>query len=136
MAAIKVLGVNDDTDTCECCGRTGLKRVVWLERLDTDGNGASGPFAAGVDCAARLLRTTATRIKAAAIAADRERETEERTRIHEVGEVRSVRAWVIESVSSQGECFTLCFANGLRPLVAKWAEDRFPNKCIDVRLAR
>lgn len=136
MAAFKVLGVNDDTDNCECCGRTGLKRVVWLERLDFDGNGDGGPFAAGVDCAARLLRTTATRIKAAAIAADSRRETEERTRIHEVGEVRSVRAWVIESVSSHGECSTLCFANGLRPLVTKWAEDRFPNQCIDVRLAR
>lgn len=31
----RVLGVNDDSDTCECCGKTGLKRVVWIESLET-----------------------------------------------------------------------------------------------------
>ncbi len=31
----KVLGVNDDKDFCECCGKTGLKRVVWIEDSET-----------------------------------------------------------------------------------------------------
>lgn len=29
-----VLAVNDNKDFCECCGRKGLKRVVWI--LDTE----------------------------------------------------------------------------------------------------
>lgn len=31
----KVVGVNDDKDFCECCGRQGLKRVVWIEDTET-----------------------------------------------------------------------------------------------------
>ena len=31
----KVLGVNDDRDFCECCGKEGLKKVVWIEHCDT-----------------------------------------------------------------------------------------------------
>lgn len=30
-----VLGVNDDQDFCQCCGRNGLKRVVWIEDTET-----------------------------------------------------------------------------------------------------
>lgn len=30
-----VKGINDDQSSCECCGRTGLKRVVWIEDLET-----------------------------------------------------------------------------------------------------
>jgi hypothetical protein len=30
-----VVGVNDDKDFCECCGRQGLKRVVWIEDTET-----------------------------------------------------------------------------------------------------
>jgi hypothetical protein len=26
----QVVGVNDERDFCECCGRTGLKLVVWI----------------------------------------------------------------------------------------------------------
>lgn len=29
--AFRVLAVNDDKDFCQCCGRSGLKRVVWIE---------------------------------------------------------------------------------------------------------
>lgn len=43
----KVLGVNDDADNCECCGKAGLKRVVWIENLET---GSVQHF--GVVCAA------------------------------------------------------------------------------------
>ncbi len=31
----KILGVNDDKDFCECCGKSGLKSVVWIENLET-----------------------------------------------------------------------------------------------------
>ena len=31
----KVVGVNDDKDFCECCGRQGLKRVVSIEDTET-----------------------------------------------------------------------------------------------------
>ena len=30
-----VRGVSDDADFCMCCGRTGLKRVVWIEDTET-----------------------------------------------------------------------------------------------------
>lgn len=35
MARYIFLGINDDRDTCECCGRTNLKRVVWIEDTET-----------------------------------------------------------------------------------------------------
>lgn len=35
MARFNVLAVNDDRDFCECCGRAGLKRVVWIEDTET-----------------------------------------------------------------------------------------------------
>ena len=31
----RVLGVNDDKDFCECCGKSGLKRVVWIEDTES-----------------------------------------------------------------------------------------------------
>ena len=35
MNRYKVLGVNDDKDSCECCGKQGLKKVVWIEDTET-----------------------------------------------------------------------------------------------------
>lgn len=56
--AYQVMGINDDESYCSCCGKTGLKRVVWLATLDGDGNvdGQAVPF--GTTCAAYLLRIT------------------------------------------------------------------------------
>ncbi|MFJ2991231.1 hypothetical protein [Pandoraea sp. NPDC087047] len=31
-----VVGVNDERDFCECCGKKGLKRVVWVHDAETD----------------------------------------------------------------------------------------------------
>ena len=31
----KILGINDDRDFCQCCGKTGLSRVVWIENDET-----------------------------------------------------------------------------------------------------
>lgn len=30
-----VKGVNDEQNFCSCCGKTGLKRVVWIEDTET-----------------------------------------------------------------------------------------------------
>lgn len=35
MARFAVIGVNDERDYCECCGRKRLKRVVWIEDTET-----------------------------------------------------------------------------------------------------
>lgn len=35
MSRYKFLGVNDDREHCECCGKQGLKRVVWIEDTET-----------------------------------------------------------------------------------------------------
>lgn len=55
MTAYRFHGVDDEADTCARCGRTGLKRVVWLSRLDSDGNPDEEPQAYGCDCAGELL---------------------------------------------------------------------------------
>jgi len=31
----QVRGVNDDKSFCECCGKSGLQRVVWIEDTET-----------------------------------------------------------------------------------------------------
>lgn len=31
----QLIAVNDDRDFCECCGKTGLKRVVWIQDIET-----------------------------------------------------------------------------------------------------
>lgn len=49
MQIVKVLGVNDDVTTCECCGRTGLKKTVVL---DVEGS----QLHYGTQCAAKKLR--------------------------------------------------------------------------------
>ena len=45
----RVLGITDDYDTCECCGKRGLKRVVVLE-FET-----LGIMRYGVSCAAMAV---------------------------------------------------------------------------------
>lgn len=45
---MRVLGINDDVTTCECCGKSGLKCTVVL----TNGE---GEVHYGRDCAARAV---------------------------------------------------------------------------------
>lgn len=45
---VKFLGISDETNTCDCCGKTGLKRVVVL---DIDGIVVNY----GTNCAAKAL---------------------------------------------------------------------------------
>jgi hypothetical protein len=53
---MKVLGVNDEVTTCECCGRTGLKKTVVL---GTDG----GEVRYGTECAARAMKCDAAAVR-------------------------------------------------------------------------
>jgi hypothetical protein len=49
----RVLGTNDDASDCCCCGRQGLKRVVWLQPLNEDGEECGEPVHFGRVCGAR-----------------------------------------------------------------------------------
>lgn len=62
----RVHGISDDTDTCEICGKTELRRVVMLAVLDADGNQEDLLYA-GSTCAARKLSDSWTKIKASKI---------------------------------------------------------------------
>ena len=51
----KLKGINDDHDTCEICGKTELKRVMWLVEVSEDGDEITEAFPAGLICGAKLL---------------------------------------------------------------------------------
>lgn len=51
----KIVGINSEVETCEHCGKTGLKKVVWLDELDQEGNLTGNVRAFGVNCAAYAL---------------------------------------------------------------------------------
>jgi len=55
----RMLGINDDVTTCECCGKSGLKCTVVLTNGD-------GEVCYGRDCAARALAGKFGRPKTAA----------------------------------------------------------------------
>lgn len=59
VTEMKMLGINDDVTTCECCGKTNLKCTVVL----TNGE---GEVHYGRDCAARALAGKFGRPKTAA----------------------------------------------------------------------
>jgi hypothetical protein len=48
-------GTNSDTETCEKCGKTGLKSVMWLVELDEDGNETAAVTPFGTTCGAKAL---------------------------------------------------------------------------------
>lgn len=52
--AAKIIGTSEEVTTCECCGRSNLKRTVVL-----DIEGAVRYF--GCDCAARTYRSSSVR---------------------------------------------------------------------------
>lgn len=77
----KMLGVTDERDTCELCGKQHLKRCVVLE------NETGGIVYYGTDCAARVLLPRAN---------DRvtRRKAEELDRIYD--DVAKAKKWVAE----------------------------------------
>ncbi len=63
--AYRLLGINDDTDTCDVCGKIELRRVMAIEPLDADGNSDGDVIYAGSTCGARMLsRTLGRRVTA------------------------------------------------------------------------
>ena len=50
----KLRGINDDHNTCEVCGKTNLKKVMWLSEITKDGE-VLDPFAAGTTCGSKML---------------------------------------------------------------------------------
>jgi hypothetical protein len=69
MRKYKVLGVNDEQTTCDCCGRKGLKRTVVLEIWENDENTLE-IMRVGVDCAAILSQRNGVGKSAAKILAE------------------------------------------------------------------
>lgn len=61
MQKFKVVSVDDSSDTCECCGRRGLKKVVGLLPLDVDGGESGAIRYYGAVCAARACGWTYTK---------------------------------------------------------------------------
>ena len=53
--AYQVKAINNDYDTCECCGKTNLQKVVWIVEVDSDGNETGDPVAYGTQCAAKKM---------------------------------------------------------------------------------
>ena len=51
----RCVGITDDQNYCECCGRTDLKRVMMLVPLDADGNPEGEAAPDCKSCGARLL---------------------------------------------------------------------------------
>lgn len=54
-----VKGINDDKSHCECCGKSGLQRVVWIEDTETGeikhfGTSCAMKPAKGFDCSAEI----------------------------------------------------------------------------------
>ena len=131
----KVLGTSEQ-ENCECCGRDGLKRTIVLARLDADGNTVE-VVRFGRDCAAKAtrLRRTGAAMESLAVAAQLEADRAEQQRVHEVGPVRSVRPFVVEAISTQGDLSFLALANGSKRLVEEWAAERWPNQKTHVRPA-
>lgn len=69
----KCLGTDEDIETCDCCGRTGLKRTVIMVEVNRDGEVMTPIDMAprfGVVCAAKHSGIPATKIRAAAKKAD------------------------------------------------------------------
>ena len=48
-------GINDEETVCTICGRVELKRVMWLQELDSDGNEIGEAIHCGTTCGAHLL---------------------------------------------------------------------------------
>lgn len=116
---VKILGTNSDHDTCNRCGKTNLKKVVWVEIDD------GGPEPIGCECASRLAKLSSNRVWTLANNADAEKVKAEKNRVHLVGDVRSVVDFYVSRVSSSGVATVLCRANGLRKEVEKWAENLY-----------
>lgn len=140
MNGFKIMGITGDFDTCECCGKTGLKRTVIMGIKDEDGNVIDVRYY-GSNCAAMATRFRGTKrsIEKIAEQAQRDAEEAERNKVVEVNPQDNPDGprWVVESVGCNGGSITrLCFAKGTRSAIYTWAHRKYPHKSINVRIAR
>jgi len=70
-ASAKFLGTTDERTSCDCCGRTELKRTVVLQLRDD-----AEPVYFGVVCASRRLAMPAKQVRSNAAAADKAKRDE------------------------------------------------------------
>ena len=73
-ARFRVLGVNDEESTCQCCGKEGLKRVVWIADRETGSVLHFGTTCAQSPAKGFGITGEIKRAVAAAIRSDQERE--------------------------------------------------------------
>lgn len=102
---MKVLGINDDVTTCECCGRAGLKATVVIELDDA----ATVHF--GRDCAAKKLGGSAKTVESIARGIAYGREWLHKTPAHTATVVANAIRVRFAACSAVGE--TLVFPNGV-----------------------
>lgn len=137
MAGFKIMGITGDVDTCECCGKTGLKKTVILGVKDADGNVIDVRHY-GANCAAEATRFRGTKrsIEKIAEQAQRDAEQAERNRVVIVNDNPLDVQWVVEAVYSNGGTLDrLCFAKGTKRAIEEWAHQQYPHKSINVRRA-
>lgn len=100
MTRFTVNGITDERDSCDCCGKTGLKRTVCLHDHDT---GLDVFF--GTTCAARAMKITVkdinTQIRTAE-AAKREQERRNQAARH----ATKAKAWRAHLTSKVGRVIT------------------------------
>lgn len=98
---MRILGITADVTTCECCGRTNLKKTVALE---TDGRQVHF----GVDCAALAMRGS--------------KKSRERKAVESEASAMSLAAkWVAAGHSVEAVCQGIWNRFGFLPgLVAQW----------------
>lgn len=134
----KMLGISNDVDSCECCGRTGLRKTIILGKLDPDGS-VTDVLHFGTSCAGKALAIKATKAAIERMATDAQTkiEQEERNRIWDVCPSESGVIWIVESIGCNGGSIrTLCQATGTRSAIHNWASKKYPNACINVRISR
>ena len=96
MNRFTVNGVTDERDTCDCCGRTNLKRVVCLTDHTTDED-----VFFGTTCAARAMKITVKEAKARVNAAEAAKREADR-REHAARHAAKGRAWTAHLISVVG----------------------------------
>jgi len=67
MTRFTIEGITDERDTCDCCGKSNLKRTVALADADDDGE----VVFFGTTCAARAMKIPAADVRKGARTAQR-----------------------------------------------------------------
>ena len=95
---MKILGITDERDSCDCCGKNGLKRTVALET-------AMGEFVFyGTTCAANALKRPAKDVRTEARTAQAARDDAARA-AREAEAAKRHEAWVSFLVERTGGRF-------------------------------